>query len=79
MLFRIVVTVVSIKVDYLVYILTHLPLISYCFRSAPNAEASVYTERVNAHSVYQTRRHAVSTTGAVIIYWRYLENGTTCI
>ena len=36
-LFRMVITVNSIKVDYLVYILTHLPLISYCFRSALDA------------------------------------------
>ena len=61
MLVWIVVTIDSIKVDYVVYILTRLPLISQHI-------SGWCTERVNAYLAYRTRKHAVSTTGAVIIH-----------
>ena len=58
MLFGIIVTVDSIKVDYVVYILTHLP---------PKLVFQECTGRVSGWLVHRTRRHAVGTTGAVII------------
>src|SRR6266705_3549512 len=72
-LFWMVVTVSCIEADYVVYILMRLPLISQCFVSALDAQACGWcTERVNAYLVYRARRHAVSTTGAVIIYIDYI-------
>ena len=74
MLFWMVVTVSCIEADYVVYILMRLPLISQCFVSALDVQACGWcTERVNAYLVYRARRHAVSTTGAVIIHWRYFK------
>ena len=55
MLFGIVVTVDSIEVDYLVYI-----LLQEC------------TGRVSGWLVHRTRKHAVGTTGAVIIQLSFL-------
>ena len=54
MLFWMVVTVDSIEVDYVVYILTRLPLISQYF--------------LNKWSVHQTRIYAFGTPDAVIIH-----------
>ena len=74
MLFWTLGTVFCIEADYVVYILMYLPLISQCF-----INSGWCTERVNAYLVYQTRKHAVGTAGAVIIHWRYLKNETTYV
>ena len=71
------VTVFYIKADCVVYILMRLPLISQCFINKwlvhQRVNSGWCTKRVNTYLVYQTRKHAVGTTGAVIRHWRYFE------
>ena len=57
------VTVDSIEVDYVVYILTHPP---------PKRVFQECTGRVSGWLVHRTRRHAVGTTGAVIVQVPYV-------
>ena len=70
MLFGMVVTVFRIEADYEVYILMRLPLISQCFINKwlvhRRVNSGWCTKRVNTYLVYQTRKHAVGATGAVI-------------
>src|SRR6266568_2406431 len=73
MLVWIMITVFYIKADYEVYILMHLPLISQCFVNKwlvhRHVNSGWYTERVNTYLLCRTRKHAVGTTGAVIIHY----------
>src|SRR6266702_7230451 len=71
MLFWMMVTVFCIEADYEVYILMRLPLISQCFVNKwlvhRRVNSGWYTERVNMYLLCRARKHAVGTTGAVII------------